>query len=71
MQLDFNFNKIPSSVLSGNQRRSIQGMIRSGFAGKADAVRFLEKKGIVHVDWTYHCQCGVCDPEPLVTLVRH
>ena len=56
------------SIQDSQQRRSISGMLKSGdLDGRISAVRFLQKQGIVNVDWTYQCQCGVCDPEILVS----
>lgn len=55
--------------LNAQQRKSCLGMIHSGYGGNESLAKFLEKQEIAKVDWSYHCNCGVCDPEPLIDLV--
>ncbi len=57
-------------------RRSLLGMLygRRGWSpypwSQAAAARFLERAGVAVVDWDHCCPCGVCDPEPLLSLLR-
>ena len=38
------------------------------FFAENESWQYLEEKGIVKIDWNHHCQCGWCEPEPLVEI---
>jgi len=72
--LDFVVDRIKEvpkfQALPKQQRLTALGQLRSGSAvALRSASIFLERAGIVTIDWDHHCNCGVCDPEPKVDLV--
>jgi len=53
-----------------NKRRSLIGMLLSWrYSGQYESIVHLEKKKVVAINRSYHCNCGGCDPEWLITLI--
>lgn len=70
MQLNFELselrqNKNFKALDTPNQKKATHLIKNQDFD---KAVSLLEKAGIVYVK-TEHCQCGVCDPEPVAFLL--
>jgi len=72
MLLNFSNKEIYAAMVEHSiptvTRKSIAGMLKSFGHGREEACNYLEKQGIVRINWDHHCKCGACDPEPAVSI---